>query len=45
MATLVATLFSDDVFVEDGLFLLGPINEFCDALTVNTWHRYRKGLM
>ena len=41
----MATLFGDDAFVEDGLFLLGPIKEFCDALTVNTWHRYRKGLV
>ena len=45
MAMLTATLFGDDAFVEDRLFLLSPIKEFCDALTVNTWHGYQKGLM
>lgn len=41
---LASTLFGDDAFVEDGLFLVGAIKDFCDALIVHTWNRYRKGL-
>ena len=38
-------LFGEDAFVEDGLFLVAPVKEFVDALIINTWHRYRKGLV
>lgn len=41
---LASTLFGDAAFAEDGLFLTGPIKEFCDILIVQTWHPYRKGL-
>ena len=41
---LALVLFGDDAFSEDGLFLTGPIKDFCDAILMQTWHRYRKGL-
>jgi hypothetical protein len=41
---LASTLFGEDAFGEDGLFLSGPIKDFSDTLIVNTWNRYRKGL-
>lgn len=30
--------------MEDGLFLVGAIKDFCDVLIVHTWNQYRKGL-
>jgi hypothetical protein len=42
---LASTLFGEDAFGEDGLFLCAPIKDFSDALIVNTWNRYRKGLL
>ena len=41
---LTLVLFRDNAFSEDGLFLTGPIKDFCDTILVQTWHWYRKGL-
>ena len=43
-STLASVLFGDDAFLDDGLFLKSSVKVFCDAIVVNTWHRYRKSL-
>lgn len=42
---LASTLFGEDAFGEDGLFLCRPIKDFSDALIVHTWNRYQNGLV